>query len=1222
MSPRLLSPRSLRLAVVALFLLPPAAYWLTRGAAVRTASAQTTTTFHNFESPQVHPLALTPDGTRLLAVNTPNATLSVFQLVSGSPVLTAEIPVGLEPVSVAARNDREAWVANWLSDSVSIVDLSTGNVTRTIDVGDEPTDVLFAGLNNERAFVCVAGGGHLPISGNSITGASGAVKVFDPSNLSAAPQVVEVFGKQPRALARNADGSRVFVSVFESGSQTTVVPQSVVAQNGGLPAPQPAMADGLPPAPNTALIVKWNGSAWADENGDTKWDRLVNYTLADIDLVTIDAAAPQPTAVAQVRHLGTQIGNMAFDPTTSRLYVLNRDDDNVRRFEPNLRGRFQTNRVSALDASQPGAPSVAFVRDLNPHVDLSNPAGTDAERAQSLALLTDIKRAADGTLYVAATSSAKVGVLDADGNVAARIDVGQGPTGLALDEARAKLYVLNRFDETLSVVDTANRSQETVVPVGFNPEPQSVRAGRRFLYDAVNFSAHGTVSCASCHPNGHRDGLAWDLGDPTGSLLTLAVNGGTFTHHPMKGPMMVQSLRGLSNATPLHWRSDRRDLTEFNQAFPGLLGSKRQLTTQEMSDFVAFVNTLSYPPNPNENLDRTNPNPDSGPNAFLGAARFRSATNSPTGTPMPFIFLGNANNCNACHLADPGSINNFGIGSFLGTFPGSILSEPQQFKVPQLRGIYQKAGMQKPAAGQPRAEQITGFGFMHDGAFDTIVNFLKQPDFKGFTSDGERRDIEAFLMAKDSVLAPAVGLQVAVNAGNKNSPEVLARVQLLVQQAQPFFAPFNRFPFPPNCDLVVRGIYGGRPRSFLQTGNGFFQPDSASEAPVSVQQLLDSVGPGTELTFTGVPTDEGRLFSIDRDGDGVLDDDAPHASVQIAGRVVGADGSGVAGVTVTLSGTQAALAVTDAAGRYTFNFLSTAGTHTVTPQGAGLQFTPAAATFVKPASNRTATFVTSTTANAADSSQFFVAQHYADFLGREPDASGLQFWTNEIEKCGADQQCREVKRVNVSAAFFLSIEFQETGYLVYRAREAAFGDLANKPVPVTFQQLMTDAQRLGRNVVVGQGAWQQQLETNKQAFFTGFVQRPEFLARYPAGMDAGQFVDALNANAGGSLNASERDVLAGQLAANNTTSGRAAAVRAVAENAAFKQRETNRAFVLMQYFGYLRRDPDSAPEATLDFKGYQFWLSKLDSFGGNFVQAEMVRAFINSTEYRSRFGQP
>src|SRR2546423_3041967 len=176
MSPRYSRLKALRFLLTATVALSLAAYWFACGGGTQTASAQVSTTFKNFESPQVHPLALTPDGTRLLAVNSPNATLSVFQLVSGSPVLTAEIPVGMEPVSVAARNNREAWVVNWMSDSVSVVDLSTGNVTRTIDVGDEPTDILFAGTGGQRAFVCVSGGGTQVVGGfNSITGASGVV---------------------------------------------------------------------------------------------------------------------------------------------------------------------------------------------------------------------------------------------------------------------------------------------------------------------------------------------------------------------------------------------------------------------------------------------------------------------------------------------------------------------------------------------------------------------------------------------------------------------------------------------------------------------------------------------------------------------------------------------------------------------------------------------------------------------------------------------------------------------------------------------------------------------------------------------------------------------------------------------------------------------------------------------------------------------------------------
>src|SRR5438874_2663625 len=192
----------IRWRITILVVLSLSAVWLVSRDLSRVVSAQgAPVAFRNFEGPQIHPLALTPDGSRLLAVNTPNATLSIFQLVSGSPVLTAEIPVGLEPVSVAVRNNREAWVVNWLSDSVSVVDLSTGNVTRTIDVGDEPTDALFAGPSNEKAFVCVSGGGTRSVSVgagglSTVTGASGAVKIFpDASNPTQAnAQTIQISG--------------------------------------------------------------------------------------------------------------------------------------------------------------------------------------------------------------------------------------------------------------------------------------------------------------------------------------------------------------------------------------------------------------------------------------------------------------------------------------------------------------------------------------------------------------------------------------------------------------------------------------------------------------------------------------------------------------------------------------------------------------------------------------------------------------------------------------------------------------------------------------------------------------------------------------------------------------------------------------------------------------------------------------------------------------------
>jgi len=255
------------------------------------------------------------------------------------------------------------------------------------------------------------------------------------------------------------------------------------------------------------------------------------------------------------------------------------------------------------------------------------------------------------------------------------------------------------------------------------------------------------------------------------------------------------------------------------------------------------------------------------------------------------------------------------------------------------------------------------------------------------------------------------------------------------------------------------------------------------------------------------------------------------------------------------------------------------------------------------------------TINDAD---FYVTQQYTDFLSRFPDQSGFTFWQNEITQCGTNASCIDSKRVHVSAAFFLSIEFQETGYLVYKINEAAFGNLPGKPVPVTRDSFMPDTRTIGNGVVVGVGDWQAKLNTNKDAFALAFVQRPAFLAAFPTTMTAQQFVDKLDANAGSVLSSSEKANLVnvlGATPADNTK--RASVLRSVAENANLTQRDFNKAFVLMQYFGYLRRDPDAAPDNNFD--GFNFWLTKLNQFNGDFVQAEMVRAFIVSGEYLNRF---
>ena len=1060
----------LKRLIVTLAIVSIAVVWIERRHSTLVIAQSQISTYKNFEAPQVHPLAITPDGTRLLAVNTPNNSLSVFHLTGRALTLMAEIPVGLEPVSVAVRNDREIWVANWLSDSVSVVDLKTWNVTRTFDVGDEPTDIVFAGQTREMAFVCVSG--------------SSQIKVYDPATPSAAPQVIAIRGKQPRALTRDANGSRVFVSIFESGNQTTTVPAASVAAGGGPPAPNPSMSGSLPAAPGVGLIVKWNGSGWSDERSDGRWTSFIPYTLADVDIAVLDTSGATPTLNREVHNVGTHIGNAVVDPAGNQLLVVNDEARNNVRFEPNLRGRFLNTRVSMVGLASATVTPV----DLNQHIDYGVPAGSDAERANSLALPADIVRATDGTLYVAATGSGKVGVLDPLGAVQARIAVGQGPTGLALNPKRKLLYVLNRFDETVSIVDTTTRAQIGVALVGFNPEPASLVHGRRFLYDA-GLSAHGDLACASCHANGHRDGIAWDLGDPQGAMQTVPnpigiIGVGPSVFHPMKGPMTTQSLRGIIGTEPLHWRGDRAQLSNFNPAFMNLLGGPRQLAPDEMVDFQSFIRSLTYPPNPNENLDRTFPNPATGPNAARGGQLFNTAR-----------FDGGVFTCNECHTTTQG----FGTGTSGFLIPGIALQESQDFKVPQLRGEYQKTGFIR-APG----EQITGYGFIHDGSTDTLLTFLHAPVFT-FQNESQRSDVEQFVLAFDSGTAPAVGLQTTVNADNKASVVVADRINLLMAQAA-----------AGNCELVVRGLYNGRPRGFLYAGNGIFQTDKQGEPAVSLQTLLQAAGTRAELTFTGVPVGAGRRDAIDRNENGTLNSD-----------------------------------------------------EALTP-------------------------------NALDTAQFFVWQHYRDFLSRDPDSGGLDFWTAKITGCGTDAACIHSQRIGVSAAFFIELEFQKTGYVVYRMYRAAYGTISATRANVTFSQFIAD-----RALLVGGAGLPQSTIT----FANTFVSRPEFALRYPDG-PALDFVTNLfnTAGLGGPEFAAQRQAAVDGL--NSATKTRVDVLLNLIEIQQFKDREYNPAFVLMQYFGYLRRGPDQP--------GYDFWLEILNRPAHDYHG--MVCSFITSTEYQQRFG--
>ncbi len=895
------------------------------------ATAHATPSFTEFETGQVRPLAQSPDGTRLFAINTPDNRLEIFDVAAGALTKVASVPVGLEPIAVAARSNTEVWVVNHLSDSISIVDVSapaTARVVRTLLVGDEPRDIVFAGPGAARAFVTTAHRGqNTPYQPTISTVLStpglgrADVWVFDANNLGAGLggtplTIVTLFGDTPRALAVSPNGSRVYAAVFHSGNQTTTVTEALVP-NGGTNATGPndcsAAPGGLPPpntnfqnkpGPEVGLIVKFDGTHWRDELGRC-WDAAVKFSLPDKDVFAIDANANPPTQVAGAGGFASGVGTILFDmavnPVSGKVYVSNLESFNRVRFEGagtfaagfkppgeplSVRGHLAESRITVLDG---GAPKP---RRLNKHIDYSTCCAPipNAENDASIAFPLGMAVSSDGaTLYVAGFGSSEVGVYSTSAlendtfvpNAADQLPVsGGGPTGLVLDETRSQLYVFTRFDNAISVLSTGT-GQELVHTSLFNPEPASIVTGRPFLYDATVSSSHGDSACASCHIFGDFDSLAWDLGDPDGTVVN---NPGPFSlgpfinpdFHPMKGPMTTQSLRGMANHGPMHWRGDRTGgndafstqpdsgtfdedagFKKFNPAFQSLIGRSDQLTATEMQQYTDFVLQISYPPNPVRNLDNTlTTEQQAGHDMFLGAV-------------SDTVF-----NCDGCHRLDPTANPGVAAPGFFGTDGrSSFEGETQIFKIPHLRNLYQKIGMFGvgiPQGGGPgfTGDQVRGFGFLHDGSVDTLFRFhsaalftQSQTNPGGFANDTMRHNMDAFMMAFDSNLAPIVGQQITRTAAN--GATVDPRITLLEDRAD-----------HGECDLVAKGLFGGEMRGSFYAGSGSFITDRGADAPVSDAALRGrATTPGQEVTFTCVPPGSGIRIAIDHDLDGAADGD-------------------------------------------------------------------------------------------------------------------------------------------------------------------------------------------------------------------------------------------------------------------------------------------------------------------------------------------------------------
>jgi YVTN family beta-propeller protein len=911
--------------------------------ALLAGAAAAQTTFVTFESGQVRPLALSADGRFLYAANTPDGELEVFNVGLGGISHAASIPVGMEPVAVAVRNNGEVWVVNHLSDSVSIVDVASGRVVRTLLVGDEPRDIVFAGSGRNRAFITTAHRGQQRTH-PSLAGVPGAgdpqlttasvpradVWVFDATNPGSAIggvplRIVQLFGDTPRGLAVSPDGNTVYAAAFHSGNQTAVVPEGAVCNgfqpftecptgSNGFPGapggnPGPAVNTEGKPAPEVGLIVKWNAQAaqWQDELA-RDWNAAVLFTLPDKDVFRIDATTLQETA--SWSGVGTILFNLAVNPVNGNVYVSNTDARNEVRFEgpggggSTVQGHLAESRISVLSGAQVKA------RHLNKHIDYSvrpAPAGT---KDHSLATPLQMVLSSDGQrLYVAAFGSGKIGVFDTatlDGDAAwdafdpvtgsgSYITLTSGgPSGIALDETRNRLYVLTRFDDAVAAIDLASRTEIAHVSM-HNPEPASVVEGRPFLYDAMLTSSNGEASCSSCHIFGDLDSLGWDLGNPDDVVTTnpipinlaiaaptapAPINGsGIVTDfHPMKGPMTTQTLRGLVNGGAMHWRGDRSvgvfgtdpfdtsiSFDNFNVAFPGLVGRDSQLAADDMQKFTDFALQITLPPNPVRALDDSLTPPQQ------AARNFYFGPRSSDGLPAQGLNF----TCNGCHVLDAAA-GHFGNGG-----NASFEQETQTVKIPHLRNAYQKVGMFGMAAVRffqagdngHKGDQIRGFGFMHDGATDTLIRFFHANVFNangsigfdaGATGEQERLDMEQFVLAFDNDIAPIVGQQITLSS--TSGSDVQGRVDLLLARAQAAFVSKILGGNVTECDVVVKGRIGGVAHGWLYLGGSSFQADDGTNISDAALRALAQTA-GQELTYTCDPPGSGRRAGVNRDED-------------------------------------------------------------------------------------------------------------------------------------------------------------------------------------------------------------------------------------------------------------------------------------------------------------------------------------------------------------------
>ncbi|NOX58007.1 MAG: hypothetical protein GXP29_04010 [Planctomycetes bacterium] len=914
--------------------------------------------FVNFESPAINPIALSSDGSRAFAVNTPNNSLVVLD-TSGELSKLAEIFVGLEPVSLAVQprtDDSIVWVTNIISDTVAVVDVNLGQVIAIIDVGDEPVNIVFDEMG-DFAFVVIQGSPFVP--DNAAPTGSAFVELGNLVTIDTAThQVVSntfLDCNTPRAIVYDAESAQIVVAAHHSGNNTSLAGTPVELQFETPTPTNPPPSVGIPPGAQDCLIpdpCSSNGcdcmimpnlwvaqqfsataavfdpnpgnvselSPWPDDLGTTgaplvprivldstgDWFEITQNILTDgngtpdpamvalmnqefgilnadevilhmasdtrdtldNDLIVLDVSNPGASIgvglpiVNVVSDVGTTLNGMAQNPATGELFVTNLAALNDVRLEENLRGHFIDHQIEMVSNYASASPTIASA-DLHEGIpnfhDVSAP--NPIAKAFSLANPNAIAFHGSGDwAVVTSLGMDRIGILNGmTGRVLGRLDVPSGPRGLAIDSATNRIYVLSRHAMTVTAIDLFTLDAPTTVGSLelFNPEPREVRIGRKFHY-STQFSNNGAHSCDSCHPNTDFDRLAWDLGAFGTATQPGPPNIPGAFNHPLKGPMVTQSLRGLDNHEPLHWRGDKPVFQDFNGAFDGLLGGS-ELPEEDINALNGFIKTVVYRPNPY--FKRNNAYKE--PRALTGLVQYITS-------------------CNPCHQMIPALGNPLGHDGASFTTNGDAGIDATSF-LAQLQIVTQMRGLHKKFIG----DVYDGFGMIHDGReerednahpLQTFLNEFFPESLTGITPT-QQLDMIATVNAFPSNVMNVVGWQLLIDSPTP-SAVTLTDIDVMVAQFQKV---------PAHCDVIAKGTVGS-------AQVGYWLMDVTTNGPAGVRTfvsntgtlitqpaLLASLQAGDSLIFTAVPPGSGKRIGIDQDTDGLLDGNDPMAQYDNTG---------------------------------------------------------------------------------------------------------------------------------------------------------------------------------------------------------------------------------------------------------------------------------------------------------------------------------------------------